>query len=69
MPKFKDHPVAASLLFLILSLIGIWAMGSLFNSFASKWTWLFAAVFFIIVVVLSLMMKWAEKDIQAYRRR
>ncbi len=67
MPRFKNHPIVASLLFLVLSLVGIWAMGAFFNHIVSQWTWLYTIVFSVVVVLLSMMMRWAEKDIREYR--
>lgn len=67
MPRFKHHPVLASISFLVLSLIGIWAMGSFFNDMVSTWTWVYTTVFLVVVTLLSVIMQWAEKDIQEYR--
>ncbi|WDL96618.1 hypothetical protein [Alicyclobacillus sp. ALC3] len=67
LPRFKNHPVIASLSFLALSLVGIWAMGSFFNNMVSTWTWLYTVVFVIVVVLLSVIMRWAERDIREGR--
>ena len=67
LPRFKNHPILAALSFLALSLVGVWAMGSFFNNMVSTWTWLYTVVFVVVVVLLSVIMRWAERDIQEYR--
>lgn len=42
-------------------------MGSFFNNMVSTWTWLYTVVFVVVVVLLSVIMRWAERDIQEYR--
>ncbi|UOF92259.1 hypothetical protein LSG31_08885 [Fodinisporobacter ferrooxydans] len=69
MPRFKNHPKIASTLFLLLSVIGIWAMGDFFNNMFSPLTWLYSIVFIVVVLLLSVIMRWAEKDIQEERER
>ncbi|QQE78443.1 hypothetical protein [Alicyclobacillus sp. SO9] len=69
MPRFKNHPLISSLTFLALSLVGIWAMGEMFSHFTSKWTLEYAGIFTVMVILLAIMMRWAEKDIKEYRER
>ncbi len=69
MPRFKNHIVLSITLFLVLCGFGIWSLGELFNNFVSPYTWLFVIILIATVMMLSFMMRWAEKDIQEKRER
>ena len=69
MPRFKNHVALSITLFLVLCGFGIWSLSELFNNFVSPFTWLYVIVLIASFMVLSFMIRWAEKDIQEKRER
>jgi hypothetical protein len=68
-PRFKNHPKFAILLFLLLCVIGIWSMGQFFSNIFSPYTYVYGAIFCVAVILLSFLMRWAERDILEERER
>ena len=69
MPRFKNHPKFAILLFLLLCAIGIWSMARFFSNIFSPYTYVYGAMFCAAIILLSFMMRWAERDIREARER
>lgn len=69
MVRFKNHPKFAILLFLLLCVIGIWSMARFFSNIFSPYTYVYGAIFCVTIILLSFLMRWAERDIREERER